>query len=328
MGKIYLSESQLMGIIRKHVLNEISQQPKAGGYVKAKDSIRKLQKMRSDGQRTYNKNGRTVDIDNEISRRERQMDTFAKGLGRDLANEYSPNRGSYQKRLNQLKSEIWSYKNEIEDEKQKRFPNQNRIQATQTSLKRKKDEYRRLYNKGADDYKVSSNGHDYFIDTPTGRAYFSYGSDGDRIAYDSRNSDSSNVNRLSQLRNVVDAMAGYDDELSGFMDKHIGDLKRRKKNWQDIQDYNDAHNRWEKDRDDALQAQRIFDKKPFFMKWGKKRPNDPPQEPQVPEWRRGEDGQYDGYFQSSDPQVHQKGIEDAQNQQDSLRKSKESYFKK
>lgn len=328
MAKIKLTESQLKNIIRKVVLNEVTQQTKAGGFVKANNRIPELIKMRNGGQKYFKKNGRTIDIDNEIARKQRQKDAFGNGLAHDLSVEYGENGAKLQRKMEHYRNQIKTLSKQIAATKEKMeqddgFNYNEKYNSLVAELQDAKRNYSRL-SVATNGYKVYGNGNDYTITTPKGQVYSD--NQGGAINYSDYNSNS-NVNRLSKLKDVADAMKGYDEEMSGNMENHLGDMKRRRNNWQKIQDYNDAHSRWEKEDAEAADRQNKFDKKPFFMKWGKKRPMRPI-EPQKPEWERGENGQYDGYFQSTNPREHDANIERTYDTINKYKDARNNYFKR
>lgn len=328
MTKIRLSESQLKNIIRKSILNEINQKYKAGGLVKAHNSIPELVRMKNNGQKYFVKNGRIVDIDNEIARKERQKTTFGDGFAHDLSIEHGENGAEFKKKLEYYRSQIKELTKQIAAMEEKIEQNKGGFEA-QAKYKRLVSELqdaRRNYgilSTSTNGFKVYADGHNYSIITPKGFVYSD--NQGGGINYGDYNSNS-NVNRLSKLKDVSDALKGYDEELSGDMETRLGNMKRRRNNWQQIQNYNDAHRRWEKEDAKASEEQNKFDKKPFFMKWGKKRPTRPI-EPQKPKWECGADGKYDGYLQSTNPRDHDADIESAYDIINKYKDARSAYFK-
>ena len=79
-----MNESTLRSIIRESIINEISQQTKAKAIVRTKNDIDRLGRMASNGERMFTKNGHLTDVENEKTRRRRQLDAFEKGLGKDI----------------------------------------------------------------------------------------------------------------------------------------------------------------------------------------------------------------------------------------------------
>ena len=115
-------------------------------------------------------------------------------------------------------------------------------------------------------YSVHALSNDgYSIQTPDGHAYSN--SSGNGFYYDDSKNDSSNVNRLNKLQGITDAMMGYDDELSGKMDKELDSIRRRQGNVRALRDYDNAYARWKENDNKVKQSQSRYDNQPFFKKW-------------------------------------------------------------
>ena len=321
-----ITESQLRNIVRT-ALNEISQQAKAGGFVKANNDINRLNNMRRNGQKTYNKNGRSVDIDNEIGRRERQMRTFGQGLSHDISMEYGKNREDQQQRINLAKEKISQIKNEIakiENGEVKDYGGY-KLEGLKNSLRRSINSYKSLLadTNGYSVHALSNDG--YSIQTPDGHAYSN--SSGNGFYYDDSKNDSSNVNRLSKLQGITDAMMGYDEELSGKMDKELDSIRRRQNNVRALRDYDDAYARWKENDNKVKQSQSRYDNQPFFKKWFSKRPADGPQPPTKPEWIPNENGEFDGYFSHTNPEDYERDFDRLSQRKQSYKNARDKYFR-
>ena len=90
-----MNESTLRRIIRESIINEISQQTKAKAIVRTKNDIDRLVRMTSNGERMFTKNGHLTDVENEKTRRRRQLDAFEKGLGKDIGGEVKSGLNGY-----------------------------------------------------------------------------------------------------------------------------------------------------------------------------------------------------------------------------------------
>ena len=85
-----ITESQLKHIIAEaalQLLNETSMEKKGAAYVKAGIERDRLNKLKSQGINSIQKNGQTVDIDNELSRLDRQERTFGRSAARDFGRQ-------------------------------------------------------------------------------------------------------------------------------------------------------------------------------------------------------------------------------------------------
>lgn len=320
-----ITESQLRNIVRT-ALNEISQQAKAGSFVKANNDINRLNNMRVNGQKTYNKNGRTVDIDNEIGRRERQMRTFGQGLSHDISMEHGKNREDQQQRINLTKERISQIKNEIakiENGEVKDYGGY-KLEGLKNSLHRSIDRYKSLMT-DTNGYSVHALGNGYSIQTPDGHAYSN--SYGNGFYYDASKNNSSNVNRLNKLQGITDAMMGYDEELSGKMDKELDSIRRRQGNVRALRDYEDAYARWRENDDKVKQSQSRYDHQPFFKKWFSKRPADGPQPPMKPEWTPNENGEFDGYFSHTNTEDYERDFDRLSQRKQSYKNARDKYFR-
>lgn len=319
----YKVDERLRRIINEAVTNEISQQAKAGGFVKANNELSRLRGMKNQGQHNFMKNGRLVDVDNEISRRERQMDTFGDGLAHDLSMEYSPNRENHKRALDSAKAKIEQIKQKIQAYKGNNANGE--LTYLQQALKDARTQYRTLAtNKNG--YGVYASGNDgYSIQTPMGHAYSN--SRDSRAVY-SDNNNPSNVNRIHKLKGITDAMMGYDDELNGRMSKDIDSIRRKQRNVQALRDYEDAYPSWEANNDRIQQAQRDYDNMSPLnpKKWFSKRPADGPQAPKRPEWEPNENGEFDGYFARHNPKDYDKDIESTLDRQKGYRDARKNYF--
>lgn len=324
---MHITESKIRQMVREAIINEISQQTKAGGFVKANNDIETLRKMKNSGQRTFTKNGRLADIDNEIGRRERQMKTFGNGLSHDLSMEYGKDRDTIQHYIDRYKENIKSIKSKIAKIENGEIQDYDgyRMRQLKDDLKRNVQSYKKMLT-DPNGYSVNTLGNDgYSIQTPDGRAYSTISSNG--IQYDNSHNDNSNVNRLNKLQGITDAMVGYDDELSGKMDKDIDNMRRRQHNVQALRDYDDAYSRWEQGDKEIKQAQYDYDRQPFFKKWFSKRPADSPQAPTKPTWKPNENGQFDGYFAHTNPADYEDDINDVSTRQQHYRDARKKYFK-
>lgn len=321
-----ITENQINQIVRESILNEISQQAKSRSFVKANTDIANLQQMKKGGQRTFNKNGRVVDIDNEINRRQRQMDTFGKGLSHDISMEYDKNRDKYKQKIEQVKSDLSWCRNMMEKVRNGEIKDEDG--SYMSRLKEILDKNKQLYKQlisNPNGYHVHTLGNDgYSIQTPNGRVY----SHSDNNGFQYSDNNPSNVNRLSKIQGITDAMMGYDDELNGQMDKKINSLRRRQQNVQALRDYDDAYNRWETSDREARQAQEDYDRLPFFKKWFKKRPVDGPQKPKKPTWYPNENGEFDGYFSHTNPSDYDNDIDNVSQRQKHYRNARDNYFKR
>lgn len=328
MKKIRISESRLNNIVRKAIMNEVNATTKASGFVRANDDITKLQKMRSDGNHTFNKNGREVDIDNEINRKTRQMQTFGNGFAHDLSMQYAPEREKYQTDIDKARADINYFKDYISkiENGEEKDSDGYKMRDCKANLERAMQKYRRLVN-SPNGYKVtsSSNG-EYHIETPKGLAYSDMRKNG--IQYS--DAQPSNVNRLSKLRDITDAMAGYHDDLSGAFDDEVQSLKRRQRNVKALRDYDDERERWHNEKLKADRAQAEYDRMSPLnpKKWFKKRPNGAPAEPKRPSWENNADGQFDGYFSHERPEEYDADIDNVRALQKRYRDAKDKFFNK
>lgn len=328
MRKIRISESRLNNIVRKAIMNEVDATTKASGFVRANDDITKLQKMRSDGNHTFNKNGREVDIDNEIERRTRQMQTFGNGFAHDLSMQYAPEREKYQARIDKARADINYYKAQIAkiNNGEEQDHDGSKMHILQGYLKDAMKTYRNLAN-NPNGYSVNTEGDGvYSIETPNGHAYSNMSKNG--IQYS--DAQPSNVNRLSKLRDITDAMAGYQDELNGAFDNEVQNLKRRQRNVKALRDYDDERERWRNEKLKADNAQAEYDRMSPLnpKKWFKKRPNGAPAEPKRPNWENNANGQFDGYFAHERPEEYDVDIDNARTLQKRYRDAKNKFFKK
>ena len=328
MKKIRITESELIGLVRRAILNEVSQQSKAAAYVKGNKYLDDLRKRKANGERIFSKNGRMFDIDNEIQRKERQQDNFGKGLAYDLSMEYDKNKENYKNTLEIAKSDVKKLRRKIKEIKsgEVRQKYYGELDALEVSLERAEQRLKHLIN-DTHGYSVhsSSNGG-YLIQTPNGHSY-SNGS-GNGMQYN--DSGSSNVTRLGKLRDVTDAMSGYDDELSGRMDKNIDSLKRRQRNVQALRDYDDAYARWDQNDRKIKQSQSDYDRMSPLnpKKWFSKRPSDGPKPPIKPTWEPNENGEFDGYFSHKNPSDYNKDIDAVRDRQKKYRDAKNRYFRR
>lgn len=253
----------------------------------------------------FKKNGQTVNIETEINRLKRQLNAFATGVNVDLSYANNPRSG-----MKWQEEEIAKKRARIADLKQQlangdidgytRRDIERSIEAVQASLDKMVSNSANLYDieasKSANPYSLELNGdNDYILKTPEGSLETSnYGtkrySRGDRGA----------EHKLDQFQGQLDALKGYDDSLSHATDNEIEDLDRVQQNYSDLEKYNREYDQYKKQNAERQAQQRAYDNKPFFMKWGKERPEDIP-EPQKPEWRRDKNGEYDGYFRNTDP---------------------------
>lgn len=328
-NRIKLTESQLHSLIAESVitaLNELDQRTKASGMVNAQHDMNNLQAMKRNGQTTFNKNGRTVDIDNEISRRNRQINTFGNGLAHDLSMEYDPRRDEYQSNLARRKSSIQRLQNELDKVRNGGKSLYGNEESIIQDLNKAKGYYRSAMS-DTHGYSVhSSHDGNYSIDTPQGRVYSNPSNGG--ISYDRGNNNSSNVNRLTKLHGITDAMSGYDDELNGYMDKDVENLKRRQNNVRNLRDYDDAYARWQDNDRQIKSAQSEYDRMSPLnpKKWFSKRPMDGPQAPTRPTWEGNENGEFDGYFSHHNPEDYDKDITNVRDRQARYRQAKKDYF--
>lgn len=326
MKKIRITESELRGLVRRAILNEVSQQSKAAAYVKGNKYLDDLRNRQANGERTFSKNGRMFDIGNEIQRRERQQDNFGKGLAYDLSMDHDKNKEYYKNTLEGAKSDVKNLRSQIRaiqsGEASQRYNGE--IHSLEASLERAEQRLRHLMN-DTHGYSVhsSSNGG-YSIQTPNGHAYSS--GSGNGMQYN--DSGPANVTRLGKLRDITDAMSGYDDELSGRMDKDIDSLKRRQRNVQALRDYDDAYSRWQQGDREVKQAQNAYDRMSSLnpKKWFSKRPSDSPQPPTRPTWVPNEKGEFDGYFSHQNPADYDKDIDAVRDRQKNYRDAKNRYF--
>lgn len=328
MKKIRITESELIGLINKAILNEVSQQSKAAAYVKGNKYLDDLRNRKANGERTFSKNGRMFDIDNEIQRRERQKDNFGKGLAYDLSMEYGKNKEHYKNTLEIAKSDVKNLRRKIKCIKsgEVRQKYDGELYALEASLERSEQTLARLMN-DTHGYSVHSSGNGgYVIQTPNGHSYSNESGNG--MQYN--DSSSSNVTRLGKLRDITDAMSGYDDELSGRMDKNVDSLKRRQHNVQALRDYDDAYARWSQNDRKIKQAQSDYDRMSLLnpKKWFSKRPSDGPKPPIRPTWEPNEDGKFDGYFSHQNPSDYNKDIDVVRDRQKNYRDAKNRYFRR
>ena len=326
MKKIRITESELRSLVRKAILNEVSQQTKAAAYVKGNKNLSDLRNRKANGERTFSRNGRMFDIDNEIQRRERQQDNFGKGLAYDLSMEHDKYKEQYKKGLESAKSDVKNLRSQIKaiqnGEASQRYDGE--IHNLEASLERAEQRLKRLMN-DTHGYSVhSSSDGGYSIQTPNGHAYSSGSGNGMQYS----DSGSANVTRLGKLRDITDAMSGYDDELSGRMDKNVDSLKRKQRNVQALRDYDDAYSRWEQGDREVKQAQGDYDRMSPLnpKKWFSKRPSDGPQPPIKPTWEPNENGEFDGYFSHQNPSDYDRDIDAVRNRQKNYKDAKNRYF--
>lgn len=331
MNKIIrLTESQLNSMILEGIMNEISQQAKAGGLVKADQVLDNLRQARNKGQKQINKNGRVVDVNDEISRKERQQKAFGRGLAHDLSLEVGKNKDFHNKNIENYRSKIADIKNNIQriqnNPDMTNSTKAARIDSLKSDLARATETLRGLMD-NTNGYNVNSYGDgSYSIETPEGRAYTTDYTNG--IQYDQRNNDSANVNRLSKLQGVTDAMSGYSDELSGRSEKRLDNLRRQQKNVKAINDYDRAYDEWSANDRAIKQSQSDYDRQPFFKKMFTQRPADGPQPPIKPKWNGNENGEFDGYFGHEKAEDYEKDIDDTISRRNSYKDAKNKYFKK
>lgn len=55
MKKILITESELRSLVRKAILNEVSQQTKAAAYVNGNKNLSDLRNRKANGERTFSK---------------------------------------------------------------------------------------------------------------------------------------------------------------------------------------------------------------------------------------------------------------------------------
>ena len=139
--------------------------------------------------------------------------------------------------------------------------------------------------------------------------------------------DSSNVNRLNKLQGITDAMMGYDEELSGKMDKELDSIRRRQNNVRALRGYDDAYARWKENDNKVKQSQSRYDNQPFFKKWFSKRPADGPQPPTKPEWVPNENGEFDGYFSHTNPEDYERDFDRLSQRRQSYKNARDRYFR-
>lgn len=88
--KMKITESQLKQIVAEaalQLLSETSMEKKGAAYVKAGIERDRLSKLKSQGINSIQKNGQTVDIDNELSRLDRQERTFGQSAASDFGKQ-------------------------------------------------------------------------------------------------------------------------------------------------------------------------------------------------------------------------------------------------
>lgn len=330
MKKIRITESELRSLIHKVILNEVSQQSKAAAYVKGNKYLDDLRNRQANGERMFSKNGRMFDIDNEIDRRTKQRDNIGNGLAYDLSMEHDKDREVYQRTIERVKSNVRNLRNKIKaiqsgGVKERYYGEKYSLE---DSLKQAEEKLHNLMT-NTHGYSVHSLGNGgYKIDTPNGLAYSSVHKN--NIVYDDKDSGSANVTRLGKLRDITDAMSGYDDELSGRMDKDVDSLKRRQRNVQALRDYEDAKSRWEQGDREIKQAQNRYDRMSPLnpKKWFSKRPSNGPQAPIRPTWEPNENGEFDGYFSHENPADYDKDIDSVRDRQKKYKDAKNRYFKR
>ena len=326
MEKIRITESELKKAIHDAILNEISQQTKASAFVKGNRNLDNLRNMKAKGETTFSRNGRMFDVDNEIKRRGRQQDTFGNGLAHDLSLEYGKDRERHRSDIEAAKSEVAELRSQIKSAMSGGKNYNGELEYLKDSLKRAERKLRSLLdNTNGYNVRSSSNGG-YYIETPNGHAYSNGSENG--IMYN--DGSSSNVTRLGKMRDITDAMSGYDDELSGRMDNDVRNLKRRQRNVRALRDYDDAYSRWKHDNERFRRAQQEYDEMSPLnpKKWFSKRHEWNMRPPQKPSWEPNDNGEFDGYFAHKNPDDYNKDIDAVRNRQKNYRDAKDRYFKK
>lgn len=299
--KYVINEKQLISLIKK-TINETSLNKKLGSMVKSDSEMRRLKDMLNNGQTTMQKNGKTVDIENELKRKGRQKDTFAKGGAKDIALQYDADRETYKNRhdryIRQRDSLMAKYKMARNDSERNYLKDE--IDKINNALKQ--------YHDDTHGYKIYGNGDNgYHIDTPKGKAYST--DSADRIVYSDPKQ--GNTDRLSKLNGITNAMMGYHDELDNVFDKKLMDTQRRQKNVQALRDYEQDHTQWEEDKRKQQDRMDDYQRQPFLKKMFSKKPKDTLRpEPKRPTWTPNDKGQFDGYFPHEDPKDYDKDMED------------------
>ena len=79
---------QIVAEAAHQLLSDISMEKKGAAYVKAGIERDRLSKLKSQGINSIQKNGQTVDIDNELSRLDRQERTFGRSAARDFGKQF------------------------------------------------------------------------------------------------------------------------------------------------------------------------------------------------------------------------------------------------
>ena len=326
MKKIRITESELKQVIHDAILNEISQQTKASAFVKGNRKLDNLRNMKAKGETTFSRNGRMFDVDNEIKRRGRQQDTFGNGLAHDLSLEYGKDRERHRNDIESAKSEVAELRSQIKAAMNGGKNYNGELEYLKDSLKRAERRLRSLLD-STNGYNVrsSSNGG-YSIETPNGHAYSNGSENG--IMYN--DGSSSNVTRLGKMRDITDAMSGYDDELSGRMDNDVRNLQRRQQNVAAQKIYADAYSRWKRDNERFRRAQQEYDEMSPLnpKKWFSKRPEWNMRPPQKPVWQPNDNGEFDGYFAHKNYSDYNKDIDAVKERQKNYRDAKDRYFKK
>lgn len=327
--KKVITESQLVKIVTesvKSVLNEVSDKMAGAAYVQANIKLKRLIGMLKNGVTTYKdeNTGRLRNVNIEIKRVKRQLESFGDNLSMRLNRKYDPDR---EKNIEEIKSQLEYEKKEYARyldvlKNPDNYPFDAFI-AADGSIETIKSEIERLSKKLRE--------YDY----TQGKRRFIVGCEDDgmyRIEDKDKNVGSvstmyktspltfgevgrEGVSLAGEFCGYTDALAGYHDSKSGEIDKRIGDNLRVQRNVSAIRDYDEKKdriermNREEEERYNAL---------PFYKRMFKQRPKKQEFNDKQPQWEPNENGEFDGYFRSMNPKDYDNDIDNLQKRKEEL----------
>ena len=294
---IRLTESDLHSIIKESVsnlINELSPLTHGGAYVKSANNMKALKDKLNNGEKTMKKGNRTVDVANELERKQRQNKAFQNRFGGDINMGLNQDKKQAEQNLLQriktLKQQFDIAKNGNDGEWQNLFkkyyhsPNQmvfdsyrqNFIEDIKKHLDYCQYELNNLRMNKDGKYNVYNDGNGEFtINTPNSTAYSN--AYGHNLAYS--NPTQKNVSDASRLQDVTDAMSGYYNELNGNIDSEIDKHNKEKLNYNNYYKnrelYDNEKQQHQNYSDYINRKQNEYDNMPFYKKMFNKRPSSP-----------------------------------------------------
>lgn len=322
--KIVVNESVLNNMIRKTIveaLSEVSPERKGMGIVKANNKAQDLQNAYDSGQRTMKKGNRTVDVEDEIRRKNRQKDTFSDGLSHDIFMKYGKDRDDISNRIENCSSRIMKLKERLSSGKcseteQVRIKNE--ISNTVESLKSlyaytggfsvyaDKDGYKISFG----DSRRNNNGVAYSHATQRGMHY----------------SNPKDTNRTAQMQDITDILMGADAELTGNAkhNEYMDSLQTDRDNVAGSRASDQARKDWSERKRDQERKQYEYDSQPFYKKMFSKRPEDFSEpEPEKYKWKGN------GYYVGDNkPEDYDRWMNDQRNMNNTYINAYKNYGKK